>query len=109
METVTDQIVQTFKELQKLTYDIAQKHGFQSYENNELFVPTKLALIGSEVSEALEAHRLGDDGHIAEELADIVIRTLDLAESLKLDLGTAIVDKVIANRLRPYKHGNKRY
>lgn len=109
MKTLTDAFLEAFRDLQKITYSIAQKHGFQNYENNDLFVPTKLSLIASEVSEALEAHRTHDDGHIAEELADIVIRTMDLAEALKLDLANAIVEKVQANRLRPFKHGNKRY
>ncbi len=84
-------------------------HGFHDDRDNALSVPTKLALIHSEVSEALEAHRNGQDEHLAEEIADVVIRCMDLAEAEGLDLGKAIVDKHQVNLGRPFKHGNKRY
>lgn len=98
-----------FNKLQRITYGTAKRHGFQEYENNPLFVPTKLALIASEVSEALEAHRTKDDAHIAEELADVVIRTMDLSEALGIDLAEAILKKAKANEARSFKHGDKRY
>lgn len=68
---------------------------------------TKISLIHSEVTEALEGLRknLMDD-HLPErkmievELADAIIRILDLAEFLKLDVGGAIVDKVQYNMNR---------
>lgn len=63
-------------------------------------VPTKLALIHSEISEALEAFRTdATDAHlpprpgIEVELADAVIRICDLAGHLRLDLGGAIIEK----------------
>ena len=71
-------------------------------------VAQKLALIHSEVSEAMEAHRKGlmDDKlphrkGIEVELADAVIRIADLAGALKLDLGGAIAEKREFNRFRP--------
>ena len=42
---------------------------------------------------------------LADELADIVIRTLDLAERFKIDLGSAMLSKHAVNTKRPYKHG----
>lgn len=66
-----------------------------------------LALIHSEVSEALEAHRkdLMDDKlphrkGIEVELADAVIRIFDLAGGLGLDLGGAFVEKLAYNKTR---------
>lgn len=69
-------------------------------------LPGKLALIHSEVSEALEAHRAGEPLEvIGEELADVVIRCMDVAAALKIDLGAQIVRKHIKNLDRPVKHG----
>lgn len=70
-------------------------------------VAEKLCLIHSEVSEAMEAsrknlmddklpHRLG----VEVELADAVIRILDLAGALELDLGGAIEEKRAYNLVR---------
>lgn len=71
-------------------------------------VAQKLALVHSEVSEALEGHRKGlqDDKlphrpMIEVELADAVIRIADLAGALGLDLGGAIAEKLAFNAQRP--------
>jgi NTP pyrophosphatase (non-canonical NTP hydrolase) len=69
---------------------------------------TIIALIHSELSEALEADRKGDSENFVEELADVCIRIFDLCGSLNLDLESAIVEKMEYNKTRPYKHG-KRY
>lgn len=70
-------------------------------------VPTKIALIHSEISEALEADRkdLMDDKlphrkGIEVELADAIIRIADLAGRLNLDIGGAMVEKLEYNRVR---------
>ena len=70
-------------------------------------VAEKLVLIHSEVSEAMEASRknLMDDKLIHRkgvevELADAVIRILDLAGALNLDLAGAIQEKLMYNSTR---------
>ena len=70
-------------------------------------VAEKLVLIHSEVSEAMEASRknLMDDKlthrkGVEVELADAVIRILDLAGALELDLAGAIQEKLAYNAVR---------
>lgn len=86
-------------------------------------IPLKIALIHDECSEALQVHRKEyDDAEedivsrmtpmqeddFAEEIADVIIRSLDLAGYYDWDIGTIIVDKMAKNEGRPYRHG-KRY
>lgn len=75
--------------------------------NNPYTFSNKLALVHSELSEALEADRKGlmDDKlphrpGTAVELADAVIRIFDLAGAYKLDLGHALVEKLAFNAKR---------
>lgn len=81
-------------------------------------IPEKLMLIVSEASEALEDYRVGkldttareSDGKpegFATELADIVIRVMDLAGALGIDLEAEIVRKMDFNDTRSYRHGGK--
>lgn len=102
-------LADSLDQLQGETYANAKAHGFHENESNPLHIPTYLALIGTEVSEAIEAHRKGKINDIPSELADIVIRTLDLAESLKISLANAVLEKHEFNKSRPIKHGNKLY
>lgn len=70
-------------------------------------VPEMLALLHSEVSEALEGYRKGlMDDHLPHrkmvevELADVFIRLVDTAGYLGLDLGGAVVEKFAYNQRR---------
>jgi hypothetical protein len=67
----------------------------------------KLMLVVSEVGEAAEAVRHMDFKNFKEELADTVIRIMDICDSVGIDLEQEIKDKMIINEQRPMKHGKK--
>ncbi len=95
-------------DLGRSAHETAVSKGFYEAKPTPEAVAAKLALIHSEVSEALEAVRNeeGDD-RVAEELADTVIRICDLAEWLGLDLDAAVAEKMEANEARERMHGGK--
>jgi len=92
-----------------ICHTLSREAGWWDGVDLEAFgvVPTKLCLIHSEISEAMEGHRKGlaDDklphrSMIEVELADAVIRIADLAGALDLDLGGAIAEKLAFNQRR---------
>ena len=76
-----------------------------------------IALIHSEVSEALEALRKGNPmskkvpeiTHAEEELADAIIRIMDMAFNKKWNMPRAIFLKMEYNKTRSYRHGGKQF
>ncbi len=76
--------------------DMAERH----------IICLKLGLINTEVAEAFEEVRSVKlfKKNLAEELADIVIRCMDLAAWCGLDLAGAILNKAAKNEGRPYRH-----
>lgn len=120
-------------ELVKQVHENAANHGWWEQERSfgEL-----IALCHSELSEALEEYRNGHPVNkdiglpikyysgggynatlptkcctkpegIAIELADTVIRIMDICGKYGIDLEAAILEKHEYNKTRPYKHGGK--
>ncbi len=85
--------------------DWRDRKGFKTDKTN---IPEKLLLIHSEISEACEANRKGDEIGFQEELADTFIRLMDLTSALGYSMNSIIRVKMACNEFRPKKHG-KRY
>jgi len=94
----------TIKKLQKIVHKIAKEKGFWEEDRNNAEL---IALMHSELSEALEAMRTDNWAMIAEELADVVIRVMDFCEARGINLEEEIINKLEYNKQRPYKHGKK--
>lgn len=104
---------------QREVHRLAKEKGFYEAASTlprYVNVVMRLALIHDEVSEALREMRTAtetvseENGQVmllGGELADIIIRTLDLAAYLNIDLPTVMLAKHKANKTRPPKHGKK--
>ncbi len=96
-----------FYDNSKTTEQALISMGLELEAHNTQQKLTKLALIGSEVGEAVRAVQHGDSAALAEELADVCIRVFDMCGWLDIELGDEIIRKMAINRTRPYMHGKK--
>lgn len=100
--------------IQRLCHKIASEKGF--WDDKDFNISEKLMLIVSEIGEACEALRKDNRQEpgqkwlkdtFEDELADAMIRILDLAEKLDIDMNWQIFNKLDYNQKREYKHGKK--
>ena len=107
--------VEAFHAIAKEVAEISEGKGWSINSSTE-GISSKIALMHSELSEALEALRRRDppSDHIPpysgmeEEFADVIIRIMHVAHALELRVGEAIIKKIEFNGNRPYKHGGKK-
>jgi NTP pyrophosphatase (non-canonical NTP hydrolase) len=101
-------------DMAKEIHETALKKGFWPEKVDDVFIAKQLLMIVSEVVEAMEAIRKDKSKHeVASEMADIIIRTLDLYQGLvdngyvEEELQVAINNKANFNKSRPERHGVK--
>lgn len=84
------------KDIAKEQFDWVESVGWHNKTTLEA-----LALISSEVGEAVnECRGEKPTENFGEELADIILRTLDLAESSGIDIELEVMKKMETNRIR---------
>lgn len=109
---INEPFMKAFRALQAEVHANAVEKGFWEDGRSD---GECIALGHSEFSEALEALRRGNppDDKVPEfsgaeaELADVVIRVMDMAEARGWDVAGAVVAKAEYNKTRGYKHGKQ--
>jgi NTP pyrophosphatase (non-canonical NTP hydrolase) len=109
-----EQFARHFNYVQIAIHNLSDRNGFWPPVKSERNFGEAIALAHSELSEALEAHRKGasmdiehniDHPQVALEFADVIIRLMDLAQGLGLDIASALLAKHSYNRSRSFRHG----
>ena len=111
-----DPLRRALDELTSAIIDHVNEAGFAD-EPSPKVDAVHLALMHSEVSEALEAARHGNPpsdkipefSQYEEEMADLMLRVCDFCGRRGLDLAGAILAKMDYNRNREYRHGGKAF
>lgn len=111
-EVYQNNVAKGFWEDEERTINIIDAEGFDFTAAKKAFNAQRIALMHSELSEALEADRkdLMDDKlpqykGLYVELADTLIRILDFCGRHGVPLGEIVQAKLEYNKTRAFKHG----
>ena len=90
------------KKVQKEIIQNKIDHGFNTTD-----IKFELLLLYGKVNELFQAWLKDDSENMGEELADVAIFLLGIAEMLDKDLGVEIIEKMKVNKNRIYRNGKK--
>lgn len=112
--------------LDEMSRDVAALNTAKGWRDGTNTFGDYIALLHSEASEALEAYRdhkladatttvgvttgvavLGKPEGVGSELADVLIRLLDMCEFYGIDLDREYARKMAYNWTRPFRHGGR--
>lgn len=110
----------TIGELVRISHEMAKLKGW--WENMDRNVPEQLALMHSEISEALEEFRAGNgmtEVHYGPgnppkpegfgiEIADLFVRAADTCGRYGIDLEACLRTKMLFNLTRPWRHNDRK-
>lgn len=109
--TIQTNFIEAFNAIANDVNQTAIDKGWWDEERNNGEI---IALMHSELSEGLEALRknlqsnhIPDFKGIEEELADVIIRILDMAPARGWRIAEALIAKIEYNKTRPYKHNKE--
>lgn len=102
-------------QIQRMTREVRSLNMRLGWREGNNTFGDYIALLHSEVSEALEAFREwklrdateGKPEGVGSELADVLIRLLDMCDVYSIDLEQEYRRKMAYNATRPYQHGGK--
>ena len=105
------------KSLYLMMAEVRANNSAKGWRQTALSFGDHIALLHSEVSEALEAYRIhkmapytspdGKPNDVYSEIADLFIRVLDFCDLYGIDLQREYERKMAYNRTRDFRHGGK--
>lgn len=106
----------TMNEWRDLIHQWAHTKGFYKHEHSPTYpicqhvsgaLIAQIMLVVTELSEAVEAVRKADVRNFKEEIADSMIRLLDLCGACNIDIDEEVREKMQYNETRPERHGKE--
>ena len=118
--------IESLNDMAERVHELAREKGFYEYVETEgQYIERSCNKLHDDVIELHDAYRNGklrercdksdkmEDAGISalscleEELADIIIRALDISVKMGVDIGHSVIQKHLFNKTRPYQHGGK--
>ena len=93
--------------MNKISKEINELMKEKKFEGSWEQMPSKLMLVVTEISEAMEEFRDDNKKKFATEIADAIIRLLHICGFMGIDIEKEIKEKMLTNEKRPVKHGRK--